>query len=382
MIFVGYAENSKAFRFFVIEPNESVSINSIIESKDAIFDENIFSLVSRPSLRIPNRTKDIGGSVVPKEVVQQPEPEFRKSKRNRTPKSFRPEFLLYLIKGTRDEKESINDEMDFIKSNNTWVLANLSPSCKPLVANGSSKKLKVDGTIKNVKERLVIHDFRQKSGIDYFDTYASVPRISTIRLLIAMELIHNLIIHEMYVKTTFLNGKLEDEVYMNQPQGFIMPGNENNVCKLIKSLYGLKQAPNKWHQKFDEENDRLGHRETMRKKVFALLIGKRNETLERVKLGRFELGKQLRKKRRLPVHWDKTAIVVTNEVRVNNYEKWQSGSKIADDWKSVVSTLTIVQARSISYRGYRNFYTELVSENGRNDAQTEGGRSYRLCEIK
>ncbi|GJS31749.1 zinc finger, CCHC-type containing protein [Tanacetum coccineum] len=106
-IFVRYAEHSKAFRFYVIEPNDSISINSIIESRDAIFNENRFSSIPRPNLRIPNGTKDIGGSVVPKEVteevVQQPEPELRKSKRNRTPKNFGPEFQLYLIEGTRDK---------------------------------------------------------------------------------------------------------------------------------------------------------------------------------------------------------------------------------------------------------------------------------------
>ncbi|GKC20815.1 zinc finger, CCHC-type containing protein, partial [Tanacetum coccineum] len=106
-IFVGYVEHSKAFSFYIIEPNESVSIDSIIKSKDAIFDENRFFLVPRPSLRIPNGTEDIGGSVVTdevtEEVVRQPEPELRKGKRNWTPKKFRPEFQLYLIEGTRDE---------------------------------------------------------------------------------------------------------------------------------------------------------------------------------------------------------------------------------------------------------------------------------------
>ncbi|GKA30431.1 hypothetical protein Tco_0716736 [Tanacetum coccineum] len=95
-MFVGYIEHSNAFRFYVIEPNDSVLINSIIESRDAIFDKNRFSSVSRLSLRIPNGTEYIGGSVVPKEVteeaIQQPEPELRKSKRNRTPKDFGPEF--------------------------------------------------------------------------------------------------------------------------------------------------------------------------------------------------------------------------------------------------------------------------------------------------
>ncbi|GJR77971.1 zinc finger, CCHC-type containing protein [Tanacetum coccineum] len=92
----------------------------------------------------------------------------------------------------------------------------------------------------------------KKLGIDYFDTYAPVTRISTIRLLIVMASIHSLIIYQMDMKTAFLRGELDEEVYMNQPQGFIVPGNENKVCKLIKSLYGLKQAPKQWHQKFNE----------------------------------------------------------------------------------------------------------------------------------
>ncbi|GJR78680.1 zinc finger, CCHC-type containing protein [Tanacetum coccineum] len=135
--------------------------------------------------------------------------------------------------------------MDSIIGNNTWVLADLPPGCKPLGCNKIfNRKLKVDETIEKFKARLVIQGFKQKSGIDYFDTYAPVARISTIRLLIAMVSIHNLIIHQMDVKTAFLNGDLDEKVYMNQPQGFIMPGNENKVCKLIKSLYGLN--------KFDE----------------------------------------------------------------------------------------------------------------------------------
>ncbi|GJR29736.1 zinc finger, CCHC-type containing protein [Tanacetum coccineum] len=223
-IFVGYAKNSKAFRFYVIEPNDSVSINSIIESRDAIIDENRFSSVPRPSLRIPNGTEDIGGSVVPEEVVQQPEPELRKSKRNRTPKDFGSEFQLYLIKGTRDEKEAINDEMDSIMGNNNWVLADLPPDCKPIGCKWIFKrKMKVYGTIEKFKAKLLIQGFKQKSGIDYFDTYASVARISTIRLLIAMTSIHNLIIHQMGVKITFLNGDLDEE-----------------------------QTPKQWHQTFDE----------------------------------------------------------------------------------------------------------------------------------
>ncbi|GJV85994.1 zinc finger, CCHC-type containing protein [Tanacetum coccineum] len=131
-------------------------------------------------------------------------------------------------------KEAINDEMDSIVKNNTWVLTDLPPGCRPLGCKWIfKKKLKVDGTVEKFKARMVTQGFKQKSGIDYFDTYAPVARISTIRLLIAMASIYNLIIHQTDVKTTFLNGDLDEEVYMNQPQGFIMPGNENKMCKLI-----------------------------------------------------------------------------------------------------------------------------------------------------
>ena len=63
-------------------------------------------------------------------------------------------------------------------------------------------------------------------------------------MLIAIAAIHNLVIHQMDVKTTFLNGDLDEEIYMEQPEGLIVPGQEKKVCRLVKSLYGLKQAPN------------------------------------------------------------------------------------------------------------------------------------------
>ncbi|GKD12045.1 zinc finger, CCHC-type containing protein, partial [Tanacetum coccineum] len=279
--FVGYAEHSKAYRFYVIEPNESVSINSIIESRDAIFDENRLSSIPRQKDIIPNSVesqRDDHFGDVPNET-----PEPHRGKRARKDKSYGFDFQLYLVKGSRDQvgsqysycysieedprtyneamqsrdatfwKEAIDDEIGSIMENNTWVLSDLPPGCKPLGCKWIFKrKMKVDGTIDKFKARLVIQGFRQKEGIDYFDTYALVAHITTIRLLLALAAIHNLVIHQMDVKTTFLNGDLEEEVYMKQPKGFVMPGNEHKVCKLVKSLYGLKQAPKQWHQKFDE----------------------------------------------------------------------------------------------------------------------------------
>ncbi|GJZ64674.1 zinc finger, CCHC-type containing protein [Tanacetum coccineum] len=218
-IFVGYAEHSKAYRFYVIEPNDSVSINSIIESRDVIFDENHFSSIPRPKDIIPNVQEsqmDDHIDDVPNEI-----PEPRKEEDPRTyNEAMQSQDVAFW-------KEAIDDDIGSIMENNTWVLSDLPPGCKPL-------------------------GFRQKKGIDYFDTYALVARITTIILLLALAAIHNLVIHQMDVKIAFLNCDLDEEVYMKQPEGFIMPGNEHKVCKLVKSLYVLKQAPKQWHQKFDE----------------------------------------------------------------------------------------------------------------------------------
>ncbi|GJT97990.1 zinc finger, CCHC-type containing protein [Tanacetum coccineum] len=228
-IFVGYAEHSNAFRFYVIEPNNSVAINFIIESRDGIFDEHRFSSVPRPSQRsLVKGTEDSGGSVVPeKEQGMISDQHSYCFNIEDDPKTFDEAMKSQDVAFW---KKAINDEMDSIMGNNTWVLTDLPPGCKPLGCKWIFKRnLKVDGTVEKFKAMLVIQGFKQKSGIDYFDTYAPVARISIIRLLIALASIHSLIIHQMDVKTAFLNGELEEEVYMNQPLGFIMPGNENKA---------------------------------------------------------------------------------------------------------------------------------------------------------
>ena len=78
-----------------------------------------------------------------------------------------------------------------------------------------------------------------------------MTRKESIKVLIALASIHNLVIYQMDVKTPFLNGNLEKEIYMEQPEGCVVPGKEKKVCKLVKSPYGLKQAPKQWHNKFD-----------------------------------------------------------------------------------------------------------------------------------
>ena len=141
-------------------------------------------------------------------------------------------------------KEAVNSEIEPILQNHTWELVDLPPSCKPLGYKQIFKrKLKVDGSIDKYKARLFVKGYKQKEGVNYFDTYSPITRIPSIQMLMAIAMLHNLEIHQMNVKNASLNGELDEEIYMEQPEGFIVPGKEKKVCRLVKSLYRLKQAP-------------------------------------------------------------------------------------------------------------------------------------------
>ncbi|GKB80230.1 retrotransposon protein, putative, ty1-copia subclass [Tanacetum coccineum] len=246
-----------------------------MESRNDSFFEHIFPCLSKEtgsSARLDDEVvqskrqrddNDLQGER--QDQTEEEEVEPRRSKRARKEKSFGPDFVSFMVENeptsyrdavTSSEgqqwREAIKSEIESILQNHTWELVDLPPGCKPLCYKWIfKKKMKADGTIDKYKARLVIKGFRQREGLDYFDTYSPVTRITSIRMIIAIAALRNLKIHQMDVKTTFLNGDLEEEIYMNQPEDFIAPGQEGKVCRLVKSLYGLKQAPKQCNQKFD-----------------------------------------------------------------------------------------------------------------------------------
>jgi len=127
-------------------------------------------------------------------------------------------------------KEAVNDEMDSILSNNTWVQVDLPTGSKPIGCKWVfRRKYNTNGSIQIFKARLVAKCFTQKEGVNYFDTYSPVARITSITVLFALASIYKLYVHQMDVKTTFLNEELKEEMYMEQPEGFIVPRNEEKV---------------------------------------------------------------------------------------------------------------------------------------------------------
>jgi hypothetical protein len=108
-----------------------------------------------------------------------------------------------------------------------------------------------DGSVEEYEARFVVRGFSQVEGIDYDETLAPVARYTSIHTIISLAASMGWRRHQMDVKTVFLNGEIEEEVYIEQPDGFVIYEKESHVCRLKKTLYGLKQAPRAWYEKID-----------------------------------------------------------------------------------------------------------------------------------
>ena len=159
---------------------------------------------------------------------------------------------------------AMKDELVSMDHNQVWDIVDLPSGKRPIGCKWIYKtKLNPDGSIERYKSRLVAKGFTQREGIDYYETYAHVSSKDSLRIVMALVAHFDLELHQMDVKTAFLNGELNEEVYMQKPQGFEIKGKEHMVCKLKRSIYGLKQASRQWYFKFNEVIMKYGFKENI-----------------------------------------------------------------------------------------------------------------------
>ena len=302
-IFVGYEPGAKAYRLFIngsIKISKDVQVDeSFATSKPKISradilledeDDELPSLIpdsdsdddmaeagdnGHNGRRARNSGSDSGNDSSAKATrFMSPEPSPRRSGRiNQGQRPLRyglsaiakqpqeiiePTSLQQALDGPQaaEWSQAMNEELKSLHENQTWQLVPRSPHLK-IVPLRWVYKVKRDalGNIERFKARLVAKGYKQIKGIDYDEVYAPVNKQVTFRVLMAMVAEHDMILKQLDIKTAFLYGQLQEEVYMEQPPGF---EEGDNICKLKKAIYGLKQAPRAWHTRLVQELENIG----------------------------------------------------------------------------------------------------------------------------
>ena len=172
-----------------------------------------------------------------------------------------PNTVNEALKGTDSQKwiEAMKTEMQSLNDNHVWELVDAPEKARIVNCKWIFKcKLKENGQVERYKARLVAQGFSQRPRIDYEETFSPVVRFESVRTVLAVAAEKNWKIHQMDVTTAFLNGELNESVYMRQPEGYVEQGKENMVCKLKKSIYGLKQSPRCWNSTLDTHLQNMG----------------------------------------------------------------------------------------------------------------------------
>ncbi|PIK49150.1 polyprotein [Apostichopus japonicus] len=259
-ICLGYGTETKGYRLY------DQKRSKMFFSRDVQFNEQMHGVEKESNDSYEDRHILIDSMSNDKLVADDgaPEAQLRRSERDRRPPDHFGEWVNFVgsnpkesftvseALGRSDKSkwvDAIEKEVQSLHDNNVWVLTELPEGRK---AVGSKWVFKVkscaDGSVERYKARLVAQGFSQKFGVDYDETFCPVIRFESVRNVLALSVQNDLKVHQMDVTTAFLNGKLNEEVFMKQPDGFVVQGKEHLVCKLKRSIYGLKQSPRCWNE--------------------------------------------------------------------------------------------------------------------------------------
>ena len=296
-ILLGYGTETKGYRLY------DVATHKVFYSRDVIFDEGKFLKDTNHEIRrrnddvkepedrlivLPNDDSDNDAIIEEQSNIEANEPLTenddvdhppdendniaRPQRARKTPDLFgewvnaamhtaEPKSVKEATSGDefKEWNEAMNNEMQSLDENHVWELAELPAGRKAIGCKWIFKrKADADGNIERYKARLVAQGYNQKFGIDYEETFSPVVRFESVRTVIALAAKHGLILHQMDVKTAFLNGELKEEIYMKQPTGFTVKGKETLVCRLKRSIYGLKQSARCWNTELDNHLKNIG----------------------------------------------------------------------------------------------------------------------------
>jgi hypothetical protein len=146
----------------------------------------------------------------------------------------------------------MDEEITSLDKNEAWDILLFPTRRKPIGNKWVFKKnLNAEGKVEKYKARLVAKGYSQVEGIDFGEIFSPVAKLTSIIFMLFVVVAFDFKVEHMDVNTSFLHGDLEEEIYMKQPEGYVVKGKKELVCKLKKSMYGLKQSPRMWYQNFD-----------------------------------------------------------------------------------------------------------------------------------
>ena len=215
----------------------------------------------------------------PNEVEEEPEPVRRRSTRERRPpdnysewvtmedsEGKEPETMKQALSGPSKQSGKKPWKRKWSHSvycNDVWELLKLPKERKAVGSKWVFKiKTDADGSVEQYKARLVAQGYTQKFGFDYDETFSFMVRFESVRTVITLAAQHGLKLKQMDVTCAFLNGELEEEICIKQPEGFEVKSKEHRVCKLRRSIYGLKQSPRCWNTILNGKLERMGFSQT------------------------------------------------------------------------------------------------------------------------